>query len=40
MFEKLELEKYDLCLELYKLLKQSTYGNARYLRAFLGILRM
>ena len=37
MFEKIELKSYDLCLELDKLLKQFTEGNARYLRWFLGI---
>ena len=40
IFEKIELERYDLCLELYNLLKKFTEGNARYLRSILGILRM
>ena len=37
-FEKIELERYNLCLELHKLLKKFTEGNARYLCSFLCIL--
>ena len=35
--EKIELERYDLCLELYKRAKTFTEGNARYLWSFWGI---
>ena len=30
-----KLERYNLCLELYKLSKKLTEGNARYLCSFL-----
>ena len=36
-FEKIELERYNFCLELHKLLKKFTKGNARYLCSFLCI---
>ena len=37
IFEKIEFERYNLCLELYKRLKVFTEENARYLCSFLGI---
>ena len=37
IFEKIELERYNLCLEPYELLKTFTERNARYLRSCLGI---
>ena len=36
-FEKIELERYNLCLELYKLSNKFTEGNARYLCSSLGV---
>ena len=37
IFEKIEFERYNLCLELYKRLKVFTEENARYLCLFWDI---